>query len=181
MSAASRQSTIRRVLLSLVVFALLAFALQSLRASGASYAAGSVNSANVFVAGDLAHANDKNGQVMIVANGLEPGASRQGTMTLTGTGTVAGAFTLSASSLVDVPAIPALSGELDLTIEDITGTPTTLFDEGAVSDFDSAPLGTIAPGATRTYRITLTYPDGTNDSALQGATMTLVMQVSGVS
>ena len=47
--------------------------------------------------------------------------------------------------------------------------------------FASADLGDIAPGASRTYRLTLDYPDGANDSALQGATMTLVLQVAGVS
>jgi hypothetical protein len=186
-SAARRTSKLQRALLTLVVLAVLAFTLQSLRTSGASYAAGSVNPANVFVAGSLLHVNDQNGQVMIVAPGLAPGDSSVGTMTLTGTGTVTGLFTLTASSLVDVPASPAgpaLSGTLDLTIEDITGTPATLFDD-TVADFVSAAdppdLGSIAPGESRQYRITLRYPDGTNDSALQGATMTLVMQVSGVS
>jgi hypothetical protein len=183
-SAARRTSRFQRALFTLVVLAVLAFTLQSLRTSGASYAAGSVNPANVFVAGSLLHVNDQNGQVMIVATGLAPGDSRPGTMTLRGTGTVTGLFTLKASSLVDVPASPALSGTLDLTVEDVTGTPATLFDD-TVADFVSAAdppdLGSIAPGESRKYRITLSYPDGTNDSALQGATMTLVMQVSGVS
>ena len=165
--------------MTLVVLAVLAFTLHSLQASGASFVTGSGNPLNVFIAGSLAHTNSKNGQVMIVANGLEPGQSSTGTMTLTGTGTLSGEYTLSVSSLVNAPVAPALSEKLDLTIEDTTGTATTLYD-GLVADFDSAALGSIAPGATRSYRVTLAYPDGANDSALQGATMTLVLQVSGV-
>jgi hypothetical protein len=168
------------VLLTLLVLAVLAITLQSIRLSGASYAAGSVNPANVFVAGSLSHVNNRNGQVMLVASGLEPGDSSVGTMTLTGTGTITGAYTLSPSSLVNLPVSPALSDKLDMTVEDVTGTPTTLWD-GSVTGFASADLGDIAPGASRTYRLTLEYPDGTNDSALQGATMTLVLQVAGVS
>jgi hypothetical protein len=179
-SGALRASRGWRVLLTLLVLAVLAITLQSLRMSGASYAAASLNPANVFVAGDLSHTNDQNGQVMLVAGGLEPGDSRDGTMTLNGTGTVTGSYTLSASRLVNIPVSPALSGKLNLTIDDVTGTPTTLW-EGTVAAFASTDLGDIAPEASRSYRITLDYPDGTNDSALQGATMTLILQVAGVS
>jgi spore coat-associated protein N len=179
-SGALRASRVWRVLLTLLVLAVLAITLQSLRLSGASYAAASANPANVFVAGSLSHTNDQNGQVMFVASDLEPGDSRDGTMTLTGTGTVSGSYTLSASSLANVPASPPLSGKLNLTIEDVTGTPTTLW-EGTVAAFASTDLGDIAPEVSRAYRITLDYPDGADDSALQGATMTLVLRVEGVS
>jgi hypothetical protein len=168
------------VVLTLLVLAVLAITLQSLRTSGASYAAASANPANVFVAGNLSHVNDWNGQVMLVASGLEPGDTSSGTLTLAGTGTGAGSYTLRASSLVNVPVSPALSGRLHLTIDDVTGTPTTLW-EGTVAAFASADLGDIAPGASRSYLITVDYPGGTNDSALQGARMTLVLQVEGVS
>lgn len=168
------------MLLTLAVLAVLAFTLQSLRTSGASYAAGSVNPANIVVAGSLSHVNSKNGQVMIAASGLEPGDSKVGTMTLTGAGSVSGDYTLSPLSLVDTPADPPLSGTLWLTIEDTTGTPDTLYDD-LVSEMDTVDLGTIAPGETRSYTVTLAYPDGPDDGTLQGATMGLTLQVSGVS
>jgi hypothetical protein len=161
------------------VLAVLAFTLHALVFSDASFSAGSANPADVFVAGDLSHANDRSGQVMILASGLDPGGSRVGTMMLTGTGNVPGMFTLSASSLVNTPAAAALSDVLTLTIEDITGTATTLYD-GAVTDFSDADLGTISPGAARSYRLTLEYPDGPVDAGLQGATMTLSLLVTGV-
>jgi hypothetical protein len=179
-SGALRASGTWRVLLTLLVLAILGITLQSLRTSGASYAAASANPANVFVAGSLSHVSDRNGQVMLVAGDLEPGDSSSGTMTLAAAGTIAGAYTLTASDLVNVPVSPALSGKLDLTIEDVTGTAEVLW-EGTVAAFASADLGDIAPGASRTYRLTLDYPDGANDSALQGATMTLVLRVAGVS
>lgn len=180
MSGALRASRVWRVLLTLVVLAVLAFTLQSLRTSGASFAAGSVNPANVFVAGSLSHSNDQVGRMMISATDFEPDDTCAGTMTLTGAGTITGTYTLSASSLVNAPVSPALSDKLYLTIEEVTGTAETLW-EGYVKDFASTELGDLAPDESRTYGVTLEYPDGTNDSALQGATMTLVLQVTGVS
>ena len=168
------------MLLTLVVLAVLAFTLQSLHTSGASYAVASSNGSNVFVSGTLSHVNDRNNQVMILATGLEPGGSKVVTMTLTGTGDVSGDYTLSSLSLVDTPTDPPLSGTLWLTIEDTTGTPDTLYDD-LVSEFDTVDLGTIAPGETRSYAVTLAYPDGPDDGTLQGANMALTLQVSGAS
>jgi hypothetical protein len=176
----SRTTRISRTLLSLLVLMALAFTLHSVESSDASFATSAVNPGNIFVAGTLAHENSQNGQLVLVAGGLEPGDSCVGTMTLTGNGDVAGTYTLSASSLVNVPVLPELSDALDLTIEDITGAATTLYN-GAVSDFDALALGAIPPGAARSYRLTLAYPSGPNDAALQGATMTLVLRVTGVS
>jgi hypothetical protein len=176
----SRAAWIGRAFLSLAVLAVLAFTLHALHFSGASYTRSSSNLGNVFVAGNLTHTNSKNGQVMISATGFDPGDTSLGTMTITAAGDVTGTYTLSSSSLVNAPVTPALSDALNLTIEDITGTATTLYD-GAVTDFDAVDLGSIAPAASRSYRVTLAYPDGPNDSTLQGATMTLVMQVDGVS
>jgi hypothetical protein len=179
MNASRRRIWLRFGLLALCVAALLAFTLHSLRLSDASFTAASANDSNVFIAGTFGHANNRNGQVMVTATGLEPGDSASGTMTLTGTGSLAGAYTLTPASLTDVPATAALSGTLDLLIEDTTGAPETVFDD-TVADLDEADLGVIAPGETRSYRFTIAYPEGPNIAALQGATMTLVVQVSGV-
>jgi hypothetical protein len=179
MSASRRRVWLRFGVLALCVAALLAFTLHSLRLSDASFAAASANDSNVFIAGTFGHVNNRNGQVMLTASGLEPGDTSVGTMTLTGTGSLAGAYTLTPSSLTDVPAAPPLSGTLTLTIEDVTGTPETLYDD-TVAEFDEADLGVIAPGPPHSYRFTIEYPEGPNISALQGATMTLVLEVSGV-
>jgi hypothetical protein len=161
------------------VLALLSLTLHALVFSGASVTAGSSTPANVFLAGSLTHVDSQDGRVMISAGGLVPGISRSGTMALTGTGTVDGVFTLSAASLINTPASPRLSDVLTLTVEDTTGAPQNLF-QGKVSGFASVGLGTIAAGASRTYRLTLSYPAGANDAALQGAMMTLGLNVTGV-
>jgi hypothetical protein len=179
MSSARRPTRTWRGLLSLAVLALLALTLHTLVFSGASFTAGSATPANVFVAGVLTHVNSQDGQVMVSASNLAPGISRSGTMMLTGTGTVAGVFTLSAASLTNSPASPRLSDVLTLKVEDVTGAAQNLY-VGTVSGFASVGLGTIGSGASRTYRLTVSYPAGNNDAALQGATMTLGLNVTGV-
>ncbi len=170
----------RRALLSVLVLAILLFTLHTLRLSDASYTAASNNSVNIYTAGSLSHTNDCDGQVMLSASGLKPGLSSVGIMTLTGTGDGPGTYTLDDAGLVDVPDSPALSDTLVFTVEDITGTPVTLF-SGLMSDFDSANLGSIAPLGVRSYRVTVAFPSGHMDSGLQGAVTTLVLEVTGVS
>ena len=49
-----------------------------------------------------------------------------------------------------------------------------------MATFSGVGMGTIASGATRTYRFTLTYPVAAADSQLQGDAMTLALNVTGV-
>jgi hypothetical protein len=179
MSARRRALWTRSGLLALVVLALLAFTLHSLRLSDASFVAASNNLSNVFITGTLGHINNRDGQVLITATGMKPGSSVAGTMTLTGTGDLAGDYTLSGVNLVDTPVSPPLSETLCMTIEDTT-TGDTLYDD-VVSEFDSIDLGTIASGQTESYLVTLYYPDGPTNGAVQGSTMSLTLQVEGVS
>ena len=168
-----------KALLSLLVLALLAVALQSLAFSSASYTAGSANPANVFIAGTLSHTNSRAGQIVLDASLLRPGQSKNGTLAITGTGSLAGNYTISKVSLTDTPASPALSAVLTLRIEDITGAAATIYN-GTPAAFTSRSLGGIAPGVTRTYRFTLTYPTGGANPALQGAAMALRLRFTGV-
>lgn len=177
---ARKTSTVRRGLLSLVVLALCALTINSVGFSGASYVAPSANPVNIFATGTLLHSNSQDGGVVVAASGMAPGDSAVGTMTVTGGGTIAGAYTLSASGLVDVPSSPRLSSALTLTVEDRTGAPITLY-SGPLSDLTSVGMGVISVGATRTYRVTLAYPAGTNVAALQGASSSLALAVTGVS
>jgi hypothetical protein len=168
-----------KALLSLVVLALLAVALQSLVFSDASFTAGSANPANVFTAGSLSHTNSKAGQIVLDASYLRPGLSKNGSLTITGSGTLTGVYALSKAGLVDTPASPGLSNTLTLLIQDVTSGTTTLY-SGTAAAFTSRPLGSIAPGVSRTYRFTLTYPAASANAALQGATMALRLQFAGV-
>ena len=74
----------------------------------------------------------------------------------------------------------AIPNTLRLTVEDITGSPVTLF-SGPMSEFDSANLGNIAPASVRSYRVTVAFPNGHMDSGLQGAVTTLILEITGVS
>ena len=179
MSTSNRPTSIWRGFLSLVVLAGLAFTLHAVAFSGAAFTTSSASPVNVFVAGSLSHTNDQDGALMIRASDLLPGTSTAGTMTLTATGSLSGAFTLSATNLVNTPTAPRLSDVITLTVEDITGTPSTLY-AGSVSTFAAVSLGTIAPTTARTYRLTLAYPAGTIDASLQGAALTLSLLVTGV-
>jgi hypothetical protein len=168
-----------KALLSLVVLALLAVALESLVFSDASYTAGSANPANVFTSGSLSHTNDREGTVIVDAADLRPGTSKQGTVTITGTGTLTGAYVLVKGAVVDSPATPALSATLDILIQE-QGAAAPLYN-GRVSLLPaSLTLGSIAPGTTRTYTVRVTYPLDRANPALQGATMTLPLQFAGV-
>ena len=99
---------VKKAFLTLVVLALLAVALQSLVFSGANFTSSSGNPGNTFTAGTFGHTNSKDGVLVIDAAGLWPGASKTGTLTITGTGDFAGAYTLTKASVVDAPAAPRL-------------------------------------------------------------------------
>ena len=167
-----------KALLSLVVLALLAVALQSLVFSDASFVSGSANPGNSFTAGSLSHINSGADQVVLDASYLRPGLSKKGSLTITGGGSLTGVYTLSKATLADAPSSPGLSNTLTLTIQDVTSGTTTLY-TGTVAAFTSCALGSIATGVTRTYRFTLLYPAASADSALDGATMALRLTFTG--
>ena len=167
-----------KALLSLVVLALLGVALQSLAFSGASFTAGSANTANVFTAGSLSHTNSEADQVVLNAIGIRPGQTRTGTLTIKGGGTLTGTYTLTNSGLVDTPAGPGLSHALTLRVQDVT-SGSTLFN-GVAASFSSATLGTIAPDVTKTFRFSLTFPAASADPALQGSSMSMTLKFMGI-
>lgn len=168
-----------KAFLSLIVLALLAVTLQSLVFSSASYVSGKSNAGNIFTAGSLSHTNSRANQVVLDASYLRPGLSKNGSLTITGSGSLTGVYTLSKATLADTPSLPGLSNTLTLTIQDVTSGTTTLY-SGTVAAFTSCSLGSIATGVARTYRFTLLYPAASANSALDGATMALRLTFTGV-
>ena len=172
MSASRRAFWVRSGLLGLVVFALLAFTLHSLRLSDASF-------------------TDRVVQHVQRVHRREPGAHQQPQRP--GDRSPPAAWSPATASYRDDDAdrhrqrrrrLHADAVELDqhaelarrsrskliLTVEDITGSQTTLWDDD-VTDLQTADppeLGTIAPLESRTYRLTLSYPDGTNAGRTAG-------------
>lgn len=167
-----------RGLLSLVVLSLLAVTLQSLVFSAANFADAGETSASV-VAGSVSHTNSAAGTFVLNAEYLRPGLSAQGSLTITGGSDVPATYTITRVSLADAPAAPALSGVLQLRIDDAT-SGATLYD-GVAGGFTSAYLGLIAEGEVRQIVFTLTYPLAAADRALQGASMTMQVEFAGVS
>jgi hypothetical protein len=147
--------------------------------SSASFTSSSTNPGNVFNGGTLLLLNSGDGQLIVSALALCPGQSRQATLTLTNAGTVQGDVTVEGVGLSDVPATPALSSVLTLTFTDVA-SGTDLW-SGTMGALTTAPLDTLAPGASREYRVTVAYPAGATDPALQGAQTALTLRFSGVS
>jgi spore coat-associated protein N len=98
---------------------------------------------------------------------MKIGDSATGSITITNTGNLAGAYTLSGSS----SGSSALAGQLNLKVyKDVDGG-TALYD-GSLSGFSSASLGTFAAsGDAHTFYFHVTLPTtGTDagDNAFQG-------------
>ncbi len=150
--------------------------------SGANFNSASANPSNVLSAGTMSQSNSKSGAAILTADKLMPGDDTSGTVDIKNTGDVDGTFTLLKSSVVDLPALPAFSKLLTLTVEDLgdpacvsSCPPAQTVYSGNVFDMASLPLGTYAPGVTHRYKFTATFPDGTpaNDNNYAGAKTTV--------
>jgi spore coat-associated protein N len=151
--------------------ALLLLALGTAGYSGASFVSKSANGANAFAAGRVTQQNSRAGQLIVSASGMVPGQSTARTLTITNSGDIASTSTLSAA-VADSPG-PAgvkLSGELHLTVADVTdpSAPRTVYD-GALGAMGPQTLGTSSPGSARTYRFTVAFPEAASQNAYQGA------------
>ena len=151
--------------------ALLLAALATAGYSGASFASSSSNAANAVAAGRLGQQNSRAGQLILSANGMVPGQSSTRTLSITNSGDIQSTSTLS-ETVADSPG-PAgikLSGELRLTVTDVTGpgVPETVY-EGALGAMSPQTLGTFRPGASHTYRFTVAFPDDGSQNAYQGS------------
>jgi hypothetical protein len=147
--------------------AALALAAHGVLFSGAKLATQTSNLV-LTASGILKMANPNAGAAILSASGLKPGDTRSGTLSISNNGTVGGGYQLSASGLSDTPSSPALSQTLNLTVDDITGTPTNLY-SGTLAGFSQTSLGSFTAGQSRTYRFQLSWPSGSTNPALQGA------------
>jgi hypothetical protein len=178
-----------RHLLGALLVALLAVG--AVVGSGASFTSKSANPSNTFSAGNLAQSNSKEGAAVLSSGPMVPGTSANGTVVIKNTGDVAGTFTLSKTSLTDTPGANGgqLSGVLDLKVEDVSseGSPVTVY-SGKVGAMGAQPLGKFTAGESRTYKFTVTFPDGgtpssptTGDNAYKGSSMSVAYQWDAVS
>jgi spore coat-associated protein N len=169
---------IRRLLLSLAAL-LLATALAA--GSGANFIAVSANSGNVIRAGIVSFTSSASGSAAIAVSALAPGHSQTDTVDIVNTGDLTATYTLSASSVVDRPASPALSQQLELVVKDL-GDPTCSSScpaaatrySGKLSALDAVELGRWAAGAKHRVAFVVSMPDGGSgaENAYQNAKTT---------
>jgi hypothetical protein len=178
-SASRRAFWVRSGLLGLVVFALLAFTLHSLRLSDASFTTASSNTSNVFISGSLGHTNNLDHTVTFTTlAGMKPGSSRSAPMNLTGTPSLAGDYTLSVENIKRTPPTSAIADVVYLRLTTASGTELC---DDPIGDFDPVELGSIAPGQTNSYTVTIYYNPEVINGAAQGGTLTATVRIQGVS
>lgn len=90
---------------------------------------------------------------------LVPGGSTVGTALVANTGTASGRFTLAASGLPEAGReSDPFARALTLEVADVTsGAPRVVY-QGLLSGLRHVDLGTLAPGASRLYRFTVSLP-----------------------
>jgi spore coat-associated protein N len=154
--------------------------------SGADFTASSANPANTFASGTLSIVNSKEGTAVLSATNLRPGNSAVGTVDISNSGSLSGAFTLSRTAPVDSDTGNPLSGKLNLTVVDCgawsgstpnacgNGDDVTKYSGGTVAQMGTtghlvSALGTFAPAEKHTYQFTVVL-DTSADNNYQGDT-----------
>lgn len=127
---------------------------------------------------------------VLVAQGLVPGESRSGSVTITNAGALEGRYRLTASDLTDAagPNGGVLSAHLRLSVDETTALGTTRIHDGTLAGLSTVDLGIFARAESRTYTFTVTLPSGgvpasatSGDNAFQGSASSVKLSWSGVS
>jgi len=92
-------------------------------------------------------------------------------VTISNTGDVTGAFSLSKANLVDSDSVNPFSAKLDLVVEDL-GDPAAVPAPapivrytGKLGAMGTRSLGNLLAGDVHRYRFTVTFPDGGSGGA----------------
>jgi len=120
--------------------------------SGATFTSTSGNTISAVTAGTLTHSNSKADQAIFNLSNMKPGDTLNGSLTLSNTGSLPAAF-----SLTEVSSANGFSGaNLSLTITDST-TGTVVYDGtfGGLVDGAKNELGTWAAGSAHTFKFTV--------------------------
>jgi len=149
------------VILLLLAAAVVAFSFSLFSSSSAS-------PGNMVSSGSIEIDSDKEGVAIFTIEGLLPGESGEGTVTVTNVGESDGDFTLTASNIVDAPAEPPLSSQLTLVISD----GTTEVYNGPIANITTEDLGNWAADETHTYTFEVTFASSAGN-AYQGGQTTL--------
>jgi hypothetical protein len=126
--------------------------------------------------GTLELSNSLDGAAVFTARSMKPGSSASGMVSVSNTGAVDGAFSLSQANLVDTPGPLGgrLSDRVRLNVEEISngGSTSQSLYSGVLSALGSRALGTLRAGQTRSYRFTVDFRDGgAGDNLFQSASL----------
>jgi spore coat-associated protein N len=162
----SKNLPLTRILLSLAAISVVAVA--TVGGTFANFTATPTTiSSNAFASGTLTM-NPSSTAAIFSSVAMKIGDTATGSVTITNTGTLAGAYTLTGSS----SGSAALANQLHLTIyKDTDGSGTPVYDN-SLGGFSSASLGTFAAtNGAHTFYFHVSLPStGSNagDNALQG-------------
>lgn len=117
--------------------------------------------------GAVSLSDSRGGGAILSASQLHPGHSVSGSLTLTNSGDLPAAVSLSQADLVDSPGMNGarLSSSLVVEVDDVTSGRRVYF--GPLAVMPAIPLGTFPAGGAREFRFTATLP-GTAPGDLMG-------------
>lgn len=177
------QSLVSRPKRTLAALATVLVAVGITTASGANFNASSANAANTFSAGTMTIGNTPSAAFLNASN-MRPGdPATVGTVDIKNTGSLSGVFTLSKTSLTDLPVSPAMSAKLDAVIIDcglfvgavapncVTGT-TNVYTGTLGAMGTNLPLGTLAAADQHRYKFSVSL-NSSADNTYQGGSTTV--------
>lgn len=140
--------------------------------SGATFTSTTSNTASVVTAGTLTQSNSKDGQAIFTASNLKPGDVVKGSLTISNTGSLPAAF-----SLTETESTNGFSGaNLNLVITNTTtGAAVYQGTFGGLVDGEKQSLGDFAPGDSADYEFVATLvkeTPNTDQGASASATYT---------
>jgi hypothetical protein len=153
----------------LIVLVLLVLAGIVVATSYAAFTSSSANAGNIVATGSLIIDDDVENGAFLLVDGLVPGDSATGSVTISNVGESTGDFTLTQQDLVDVPGPNGgnLSEVLLLrVVMDPDGVPLTLYD-GAFNALTTLDLGSWEGGESHSFDFVVTFPEGTDDDRYQ--------------
>ena len=144
--------------------------------SGATFDSTTGNTISAVTAGTLTHSNSKADQAIFNLSNMKPGDTLNGSLTLTNTGSLSAAF-----SLTEVSSANGFTGaNLTLDILDVTANTTVYSGTfGGLADGAKQTLGTWAAGATHNFKFVVKL-DSNTPNADQGKTANAVYSWSSV-
>lgn len=149
--AATRKRTNRRKVLVPLTTLLVAGAVAV--GSGATFTSQTGNTASAVTAGTLKHTNSKDTKAIFELTNMKPGDTLNGSLTLTNTGSLPAAFSLTEVSSANT----FTAANLTLTITDPAAPAVPVYNGtfGGLVDGTKNALGTWAAGEAHTYTFTV--------------------------